>query len=442
MSGDHPTEAACLLEQGKLYRRRIGLKPLTATEDPIFAGFKLGAFSVYFGDAPIYHFDLEGRWQRAFVENIHYLKGLDAEIHAIERVREGPSLVLQRRTLSVGEAAELDERVRTTACNLTARLNSGSLAFIQPVSPSAQSMTRAELLGFLDRIGSWTAAAWRLHRERHQRTYSQLPFLPPECQNAIVLQATLGHGSGHGTGHQTSCRSIPEFGRHVDEVKALWGQRLLQSRILFLAGPEVLHQPTEKLIAFLKIIGEAFPIEPKIRGGTRDRFGEEEKLRFDGVHAMIGDFFSPLPDRSGWRELAQRGLTRITLDVISGDPKVRSVYQKSWTEDSLETTISDIKAAGLGISILLLVGAGGVEFAATHVGQTVRLIESLELTAGDFVFLLDEREIDGQNLFHPGVTSQSGAAWSEQQARFKDALASFKKKGLKVLPYTLEKQWT
>src|SRR5277367_999426 len=115
MVEDHPTEAACLLEQGASYRRRIGLKPRATSGDPIFAGFKPGAFSLYFGDAPIYHFDLEGRWQRAFVEGTHYLKGLDATVHAIDRVREGPNLVLKRRTLADAKADEVDERVRSTA---------------------------------------------------------------------------------------------------------------------------------------------------------------------------------------------------------------------------------------------------------------------------------------------------------------------------------------
>ena len=92
---DHRTEAACLLEPGALYRRRIGLEPAIGDGPLVFAGFKQGAFSLYFGDAPIYHFDLEGRWQRAFVDGLHYLKGLDADIHAIDRVREGPNLVLQ-----------------------------------------------------------------------------------------------------------------------------------------------------------------------------------------------------------------------------------------------------------------------------------------------------------------------------------------------------------
>ena len=65
--------------------------------DPIFAGFKRAAFSLYYGDAPIFHFDLEGRWQRAFVEGIHYLKAPDTTVQAIDRVRVEKNLVLRRR---------------------------------------------------------------------------------------------------------------------------------------------------------------------------------------------------------------------------------------------------------------------------------------------------------------------------------------------------------
>ena len=60
----HQTEAACLLDSGAIYWKRAGMHP--GEGDPIFAGFKRGAFSLYFGDAPIYHFDLEGRWQRTW----------------------------------------------------------------------------------------------------------------------------------------------------------------------------------------------------------------------------------------------------------------------------------------------------------------------------------------------------------------------------------------
>jgi hypothetical protein len=446
MTQDHRTEAACLLEQGASYRRRIGLKPVGVTGDPIFAGFKQGAFSLYFGDAPIYHFDLEGRWQRAYVENVHYLKGLDAEIHAIDRVREGPNLVLKRRTLAPDEAGDLDERVRSTAIDLRAGPIATKFERLEPASPKAQPMTSTELGEFLERVRSWDSAAWLAHRERHRQTYGPLPFLPPECQNAVVLQATLGCGSrgvfGSAAAGQASSRSSSDFAQHVDDVAALWGQRLLQSHLLFLAGSDVLHQPLERVADFLRLIGERFPIEPKTRGARPDRSADEERLRFDGVHVFLEDFTVQPPSRDGWRELVERGLMRISLGVESGDPGVRSIYHKTWEDAALRSTVADIKAAGLGISVLTLVGAGGVERALPHVECTVRLIDSLELGAGDFVFLLDENEIRDQNSVTEGMTLLRGQAWSEQQATIKEALAPQRKKGVKVLPYTMEKQWT
>jgi hypothetical protein len=39
------------------------------------------------------------------------------------------------------------------------------------------------------------------------------------------------------------------------------------------------------------------------------------------------------------------------------------------------------------------------------------------------------------------LTLLDGPAWSEQQAKLKEALAPLKKRGIKVLPYTMEKQW-
>ena len=446
MGEDHPTEAACLLEQGASYRRRIGFKPIVTPGDPIFAGFKHGAFSLYFGDAPIYHFDLDGRWQRAFVDGTHYLKGLDGTVHAIDRVREGPNLVLKRRPMPDTEASVLDERVRSTALELSTSLDTDTLGRIEPASQKARPLRAEDLQQFLVRIGSWDSAAWVAHRERYKGTYGPLPFLPPECQNAVVLQATLGHSSGIAFGgasaNEARTRSIAEFAQHTKDVAVLWGQRLLQSRILFLAGSDVMHQSVETIAAQLDEIGRTFPIEPRTRGGAAERADAEDNPRFDGVHVFLDDFASPRPDRAGWRELAARGLVRISVGVESGDPDVRRTYHKNWTEADLRATISDSKSSGLGVSVLTLVGAGGVERAESHIERTARLVESLELGAGDFVFLLDENEIRRTDCSVPCLTPLRGPAWFDQQVMLKDALAMLKKRGVKVLPYTMEKQWT
>jgi hypothetical protein len=447
MTEDHQTEAACLLEQGASYQRRIGLKPVTGPGVPIFAGFKHGAFSLYFGDAPIYHFDLEGRWQRAFVDGTHYLKGLDATIQAIDRVRDGPNLVLKRTALSLAAAGEFDARVRSTALELINSLNGSWIERVEPTSTKARPMPAGDLRAFLERIGSWDARAWSEHRDRYAATYGPLAFLPPECQNAVAVQATVGQSSGVAFGGSAAAkffaRSPAEFEQHVHDVATLWGRRLLQSRVVFLAGCDVLHRPFDDVREYLATIGRTFPIEPRTKRNDMSRGDDEEPTpRFEAVHAFVDQFDGPRPDRDGWRELAARGLLRISLGVESGDSDVRRIYGKDWHNDELRATLSDVKAAGLGVSVLILVGAGGIERAAVHLEETARLIEPLELAPGDFVFLLDENEIRDQNLPVNGLTSLQGASWIEQQTMLKKALAPLKKRGIKVLPYTLEKQWT
>src|SRR5262249_43829385 len=147
----HQTEAACLLETGALYGTRVLLR--ASEGEPIFAGFKAGAFSLYFGDEPIYHFDLEGRWQRAFVRGTHYLKGLDGNVQTIDRVREGANLVLKRRTLSALEVEQVDDLVRSTALSLLGRVGR-ELDRVEPPA-NVLPLETGSLGEFLARIGSW-----------------------------------------------------------------------------------------------------------------------------------------------------------------------------------------------------------------------------------------------------------------------------------------------
>jgi hypothetical protein len=435
---EHRTEAACLVETGALYRSRIGLAPSGGDGELIFAGFKHGAFSLYFGDAPIYHFDLEGRWQRAYIDGLHYLNGLDTEVHAIDRVREGPNLVLHRRKLSFGEAGDLDARIRSVALDLMAGLGGERFIRREPPEGKARPLGNDELHDVLERISRWDAAAWFAHRERYTGTYGPLPFLPPECQNAMVLQATLGHADGRTFGLSTPAepyvRNEEEFAQHVRDVAALWGRRLLQSRVIFLAGDDVLHRPVEQVECYLAAIGQALPIR---------RTAEEGEVRFEGVHAFLDDFAGHTYQVEDWRRLAEHGLTRVALGVESGDPRTRDVYGKRWDDDELRSTVAHLKSTGRTVSILTLVGAGGVERADAHIQRTDRLIWSLDLRRGDFVFLLDENEVRAPGMRPGGLTLLGGSEWSEQQRRLSEALvASLKGRGVKVLPYTLEKQWT
>jgi hypothetical protein len=439
MAEGHLSEAACLIEQGATYRKRVGLQPAHPPRDPIFAGFKPGAFALYFGDAPFYHFDLDGRWQRAFVGGTHFLKALDGTVQSIDRVREGPNLILKRSTLDAAAASSFDAQVRATARTLIRDLDAAELTRIEPKSEKAIPLPPEELRGVLDRIAGWDSPAWSAHRDLYLATYGPMPFLPPECANAVVVQATLGHTGRFGSGRawliDPHRRTPDEFRQHARDVAALWGRRLLQSRTVFLAGSDVLSLPAGDVKAYLASIGEIFSIEPAAGSAPAG----ETRARIDGVHVFLDDFIPGRPDRADWPEFAALGLTRVSVGIASGDSVVRARYHQQWTDDALRAAFADLKAAGIGASVLTLVAAGGDEYAERHVTQTAALIASLDLAAGDFVFLLDENELHDPSQF-PHEPALRGPAWQQQQSNLKQALAGLKDRKVKVLPYTMEKQ--
>jgi hypothetical protein len=439
MTSGPQTEAACLLQSGALYRQRVGLVLPSEQADLVFAGIKTGSFSVYFGDAPIYHFDLEGRWQRAYVEPTHYLRSLDTRVHAIDRVREGTNLVLRRRELEEAEIARLDAQVRGVALGLIGELDAGRLRREEPPAAKAQPLRNESLRDVLARIAAWDDPAWDAHRKRYRAAYGPLPFLPPECQNAVIVQATQGEAGFGGIARTTAAaRSPTEFRDHVDRVVGLMGRRLLQSRVVFLAGTDALRQAPAAVLGYLETVGEAV-----FRNNRQDRAdgGGEEEPQLRGIHALVDDFAGPLPDQAELRELSRRHLVHVSLGVESGSHEVRAVHGKRWENSDLRRFAGDLRSAGIGLSILTLVGAGGPGLADDHVGGTVQLMECLELKRGEIVYLLDERELAPAERSAPDAGFPSDEAWISQRERLKEALAPLRGRGVKVLPYSLEKQW-
>jgi len=436
MTNSTNSEAACLLESGKLYKSRVGLAS-PADGSLTFAGFKKGAFSLYFGDSPIYHFDLEGRWQRVFLGESHFLKGLDTTIHRIERIREGANLVLRRSTLSFAEAADLDARVREMALDLAQSIASAKYGRKEP-SAGISPLATSDLLDFLDRIAAWDADAWFSHRERYTGAYGPLPFIPPDSQNPVVVQATLGHPDGIGFGGapvaEHYVRSVSEFETHCREVGRLLGRRLAQCRSVFLAGADVLRQAPEIVIGYLNTIGKVFPF-------SEPNEADPSSPTLDGVHTFL-DQFQGLETRSDfWTQLKALGLKRVSLGVESGDSSIRERFGKRWSDGDLRSLVSAIKSAEIGISVLTLVGAGGIASAEPHEVETARLIKSLGLGSGDLVFLLDANEVSDSASESETQVVLTGEALAAQLARLKDALKPDTKGMWKVLPYSLEKQW-
>lgn len=439
------TEAAALLQSGHAYRRRLGLR-----EDSgplVFAGFKAGGFSLYYDDEPYFHFDLEGRWQRVLIDGTHFLKALDASTEAIERVREGPNLVLKRRKLPFDEASLLDSQIRGRALDLLDRLASQGFAIESPADP-AEPIPVEELREMLGRIASWDSAAWFRQRETYLGTYGPLPFSPPSCPSPIVLQATLGQANGWGFGGGLAAepytRSLSEFEEHARTVADLFGRRAALARGIVLAGRDLFQRPASEIEPYLKITTKVFPIsDQELRPRYRDRPEDEPLL--DGIYAFLDDFSPPRPDQAGFERLQAWGLRRLDLGIESGDLETREIYGKTWMDDDLRNTVSDLKGAGIAVSLVLLVGSGGREHKDRHAEGSVRLVDSLAIGSGDLVYLVDALEAGGDSgrdlLRRKALTPLDAEQQARELREFREKLAPIAKhRGFKVAPYKLQKQ--
>ena len=433
------SEAACLLQTGSAYPARLGLRPNGDSEVSILAGFKRGAFSLYFGDGPIDHFDLEGRWQRAYVEGMHYLKALDTSTVALGKTREGEGLVLRRRPLGFAEASDLDASIRSAALDLIDGIQAGRLEPIDPPS-QARPIAVSDLIEMLERIARWDASAWFAHRERYLATYAPPGFLPPEAQNAILLQATVGRKDGSEFGLAPSpeygIRSEAEFEAHARVVADLLGRRVVQSRRVLIGGGDVLRQPADRVAALLENASRVFSTDPTADGP-----------RIDGLCAFLDRFDDPVPTRADWERYRALGLHRIVVGLESGDRAIRLIYGKTWDDAAIGRVVADAKAAGLGVSVVTLVNAGGSERFEDHEWATTALVGSLDLGPGDLVYLLDVVGVAAAEglarLAASGITFDPRSAPTGRASALRERLAALlAPRKAKVVTFSPDKLWT
>lgn len=390
------TEAACLLRTGALYTKRVGLGGPEGSL--IFAGVKRGMFSLYFDDAPIYHFDLEGRWQRAFIDGIHYRKSFDNVVDAIDRVREGDSMVIKRRTLGFVETTELDEKIRSVAIDLRER------KFTPKSAPGdVETLSADDLESILDRIASWDSARWFAHREKYVAAYGREPiFVPPDAQNTIVLQATAGR----------FFRTPGEFADHVKAVTELLGRRAIGASGVFLADGSLLTRPMDDLIAYLEIIGSAFSFDLGAPKRPKDRPFDRAELNGIDIAYDAQDEEASLPDGNGWKALSEGRVRRLTITPNA-------------SATGLSRLVENARNAGITVSILLTHGRERNPVLEAR----AQSLATLPLGARDMIYLIDEGDSSEPELI-------AIRTW------LKESLEPVRKLGAKVAVYNPDKQWS
>ncbi len=316
-----------------------------------------GVASLYERDAGAAHFDAEGRWTRAVLDGRTYLRGLDGRV-LLRFGANGDEPLAPAERLAVHGAVH---------------------AFVAAAAHAGgpEALTAA--------AATWTAERLEAESERFLEAYRPVGIVPPDRYRSLIIQATVGcawNGCLFCSLYRKQparVKSLAELAEHIARVKAFVGLGVARRRGIFLGEANALATPQPVLVAMLEHLAAALP--ELVRADHADpRPG-------GGVASFIDAFTDTDKDAAEYAELRTRGLRRVFLGVESGDEDVLAFLRKPATRAGVLSTVRALKAGGLSVGVILLVGAGGTRRSATHVAESASLVGAMPLDESDVVYL-------------------------------------------------------
>jgi len=324
--------------------------------------------------------DRAGRLYSVYHAGLHHRRSLNGSV-----LQKWTTEERQRRWLDQAAADQLIDDAAEEFRQLHAALEAPEWEW---VTPPDRSSALDELLKVIDRAARFDRDAARSDAARFAEVYSPIGILPPDQYLALVLQATEGCSFNTCTFcdlyHQPFRIKTPdEFRRHLREVREYLGASiLLRQRSIFLGAANALAVPMLRLLPLLEIIQEEFAPSPEQRGRA-------------GVGAFLDAFTGTRKSVEDYRALAERGLKRVYIGLESGhDPLLEFVRKPGHTSDAIET-VQAIKAAGINVGVIVLVGLGGERFAPGHTTDTIDVLNAMQLSTGDLLYFSDLVEEPG-----------------------------------------------
>jgi radical SAM superfamily enzyme YgiQ (UPF0313 family) len=200
---------------------------------------------------------------------------------------------------------------------------------------------------------------------------------------SVVLQATSGCSFGTctfcGLYHEAYRVKTPaEFSRHIAAVRRYLGQSLsLRGQSAFLGAANALAVPMTRLVELLTVLRDAFADAPR------------------PVYAFVDGFTGALKEVEAYRQLARLGLKRVYIGLESGHDPLLAFVRKPGTSGQAVETVRAIKAAGVSVGIIVMVGLGGHRFSAGHIADTSATVNAMHLGRDDLIYFSDLVEVPG-----------------------------------------------
>jgi radical SAM superfamily enzyme YgiQ (UPF0313 family) len=363
--------------------------PISDKGWPVTLYVRPQAINLLLGRTNSFSFDSSGRPIGAFWDGITYRRSLENRWLAKWTQQGNGHRQRERRWLEPVEARSLLSQGHHLARELQQAIVAGQAHPLR--GDVLDDKGEQTALAALDRVLAWDWAALEADRERFLQVYKPIGILPPDQYLSLVLQATEGCSHNACT-FCTFYRDRPfriktpeEFAAHIQAVLDFFGPAITLRRTIFLGDANALVIPFPRLEALFEVMNHMLPIAP-IRSGSHT---------FTGVYSFMDAFHVHRKTTSQWQALREQGLRRVYIGMESGDDALLRFLNKPGSAADVVSAVRRLKEAGVAVSVIILLGAGGESYFKAHVEGTIRAVNAMPLEGGDLIYFSDLVELPG-----------------------------------------------
>ncbi|UCD36661.1 MAG: radical SAM protein [Fidelibacterota bacterium] len=331
----------------------------------IIVSHKADALTVSLTEQNLVSYDHAGRYLGSYDRGTNIRRGLDNIFQ--RRWRDGGKTgpTLRQRSLRDDEARVHLEDLRAQVGRL---LEDRTAAAAHPATKEV--LQRAVDYSY-DRLAS--------SARDFSQLYGHIPILPPDQYRALVVQATDGCTYNKCTfctlyrDKTFHVRTPGEFREHIRLVLDFMGEGLSYRTSLFLGDANAIAITTARLFELVNILHETPALQKALKHG--------------GIHAFMDIYTGTRKTVDDYRKLKELGLRRVSLGVESGDEALLTFVQKPGSRQNVYDVVHSLKAAGVAVVIIFMVGLGGHDFREKHLNESASLAQLLPLSKGDIIYL-------------------------------------------------------
>jgi hypothetical protein len=313
--------------------------------------------------------DRGGRLYSVYNDGVTWRRGLSGTVLEKRRAGEGR----ERVRLDAAAADDVVASAAGIARRTLDAMSGGAWRWTGPVD----QVVAQEIRTLLALAARFDAEHARADAGRFALVFGHVGILPPDQYLSLVVQATEGCSFNTCTfcdlyqkGYRV--KTPEEFRQHVSGVlNYLGASASLRSRGIFLGAANALAVPMARLLPVFETLLEELDAARR------------------GVYAFVDGFTGVRKTTADYRLLGHFGLRRVYVGLESGhDPLLAFVRKPGSAADAAET-VGAVKAAGLQVGVIVMIGLGGAAFADGHERDTIETLNAMGLGEGDLVYFSD-----------------------------------------------------